>query len=123
MLNKMILVGRLTSDPDLRYTDSGAAVCNIRLASTYRKRKGETEDVEDVLYITAIIWKKRAENCAKYLKKGDPVFVTGRLKTRSWVDKITGDNRNKIEMLIEEIQFINRTKSGTSADTEKTLDK
>ena len=118
MLNKTLVIGNLTKDPELRYTPQGTAVCSLRLASstTYKAKSGE--DREDKLFITAVVWAKRAENCAEYLKKGSHIFVEGRLVTRSWEDK-EGQKKSVIEMQVENIQFLNRAKEGTSPETQE----
>jgi single-strand DNA-binding protein len=116
MLNKVILIANLTKDPELKYTPQGTAVCNLRLASNHTFKTKSGEDKEQVLYITATVWSKRAENCAEYLKKGSHIFVEGRLVTRSW-DGLDGKKNSVVEMQIENIQFLNRVKEGTSSET------
>lgn len=115
MFNKALLIGNLCKDPELRYTPQGTAVCNLRLASNYvYKTKGGAEDKEEILYITAIVWAKRAENCAAQLKKGSHVFVEGRLVLRSW--EAEGVKKSVIEIQVDTIQFLDRAKEGTSPD-------
>jgi len=115
MLNKTLIIGNLTRDPELKYTPQGTAVCNLRLASNHTFKTKSGEDKEQVLYITATVWSKRAENCAEYLKKGSHIFVEGRLQTRSW-DGPDGKKNSVIEIQIENIQFLDRTKGGTSLE-------
>lgn len=115
MLNKALLVANLCKDPEVKYTSSGTAVCNLRLASNYRFKTKGGEDKEQVLFITATVWSKRAENCAEYLKKGSHVFVEGRLTSRSW-DGPDGKKNSVIEMSVENIQFLDRTREGTSLE-------
>lgn len=115
MLNKAILIANLCKDPELKYTPQGTAVCNLRLASNHTFKTKSGEDKEQVLYITATVWSKRAENCAEYLKKGSHIFVEGRLQTRSW-DGPDGKKNSVIEIQIENIQFLDRTKEGTSLE-------
>jgi single-strand DNA-binding protein len=118
MFNKTFIIGNLTKDPELRYTPSGTAVCNLRLASsTVRKGKNGEDPKEDKLFITAVVWAKRAENCAQYLKKGSQVFVEGRLVTREWEDS-AGQRRSVNDLQIDNIHFMDRAKEGTSPETE-----
>ncbi len=113
MLNKVIAVANLAKDPDLKYTASGTAVCNLRLAINRQYDGKGGEKKQEACFITAVVWGKRAENCIEYLHKGDPLFLEGRLQSRSWEDG-QGQKRSAIEIVIENIQFINRAKEGTS---------
>lgn len=103
--NKVILMGNLTKDPELRYTPQGAAVANLRMAVNRRYRNKNQELKEEVCFITAVVWNKQAEACNQYLHKGSGVFVEGRLQSRSWEDK-TGAKRNVIEVNAERVQFL-----------------
>lgn len=117
MLNKAIIIGNLCKDPELRYTPQGTAVCNLRLACNRVWKDKSGEKKEEVCFITAVVWSKRAENCSQYLKKGSPVLIEGRLQSRSW-DK-DGVKQYTIEILAENIQFLDRTKEGTSPAKEE----
>jgi single-strand DNA-binding protein len=104
-LNKVLLSGRLTRDPELRYIPSGAAVCDLGLAvgrKFYDKNTGTTK--EETCFINATAWEKTAEFCQKYLDKGSAVFVEGRLKQDTWQDK-DGNKREKISIVADRIQF------------------
>lgn len=103
--NKVLLMGNLTKDPELRYTPQGTAVANLRLAVNrkYKDRNGEAK--EEVCFITAVVWDKQAETCNQYLHKGSPLFVEGRLQSRSWEDN-AGQKRNVIEVRAERVQFL-----------------
>lgn len=103
--NKVLLMGNLTKDPELRYTPQGAAVANLRLAVNRRYRDKNQELKEEVCFITAVVWNKQAETCNQYLHKGSSVFVEGRLASRSWEDN-TGAKRNVIEVKAERVQFL-----------------
>jgi len=103
--NKVLLMGNLTKDPELRYTPQGAAVANLRLAVNRKYRDKNQELKEDVCFITAVVWNKQAETCNQYLHKGSGVFVEGRLASRSWEDN-TGAKRNVIEVKAERVQFL-----------------
>ncbi len=103
--NKVLLMGNLTKDPELRYTPQGAAVANLRLAVNRRYRDKNQELKEEVCFITAVVWNKQAETCNQYLHKGSSVFVEGRLQSRSWEDN-AGAKRNVIEVRAERVQFL-----------------
>ncbi len=103
--NKVLLMGNLTKDPELRYTPSGAAVANLRLAVNRRYKDKNQELKEEVCFITAVVWNKQAETCNQYLHKGSSVFIEGRLQSRSWEDN-TGAKRNVIEVRAERVQFL-----------------
>ncbi len=104
-LNKVFIIGNLTRDPELRYTPSGTAVANLRIAVNrrYKDRSGEAK--QDVCYLTVVTWDKQAEVCNQYLQKGRPLFVEGRLQSRSW-DGADGKKRNVIEIRAERVQFL-----------------
>ncbi|OGX19832.1 MAG: hypothetical protein A3K83_02770 [Omnitrophica WOR_2 bacterium RBG_13_44_8b] len=103
--NRVLLMGNLTKDPELRYTPQGTAVCNLRLAVNRKFRNKNQELKEEVCFITAVVWNKQAETCNQYLHKGSPLFVEGRLQSRSWEDA-AGQKRNVIEVRAERVQFL-----------------
>jgi single-strand DNA-binding protein len=98
-------MGNLTKDPELRYTPQGTAVANLRMAVNRRYKDKNQELKEEVCFITAVVWNKQAETCNQYLKKGSPVFVEGRLQSRSW-DDASGQKRSVIEVRAERVQFM-----------------
>lgn len=104
-LNKVLLIGNLTKDPELRYTPQGIAVVNLRMAINRKFKNKNQELKEEVCFITAVAWDKQAETCNQYLHKGSPLFVEGRLQSRSWEDN-SGQKRNVIEVRAERIQFL-----------------
>ncbi|MDP2927737.1 MAG: single-stranded DNA-binding protein [Candidatus Omnitrophota bacterium] len=103
--NKVLLMGNLTKDPELRYTPQGIAVANLRLAVNRKYRTKDQELKEEVCFITAVVWSKQAETCNQYLHKGSSLFVEGRLQSRSWEDN-TGAKRSVIEVRAERVQFM-----------------
>lgn len=103
--NKVLLMGNLTKDPELRYTPQGTAVANLRLAVNRRFKTKTGELKEDVCFITAVVWNKQAETCNQYLHKGSPVFIEGRLQSRSWEDN-AGAKRSVIDVRAERVQFL-----------------
>lgn len=103
--NKVLLMGNLTKDPELRYTPQGTAVANLRLAVNRKFRNKNQELKEEVCFITCVAWDKQAEVCNQYLHKGSPLFVEGRLQSRSWEDN-AGAKRSVIEVRAERVQFL-----------------
>jgi single-strand DNA-binding protein len=115
-LNKVLLIGNLTRDPELRYTPQGTAVANLRLAVN-RKYKGRDEQwKDDVCFVSVVVWSKMAESCGQYLHKGSPVFVEGRLQSRSWEDQASGKTRSVIEVSAERVQFLGQPGKGSGAE-------
>jgi len=114
-LNKVLLIGNLTKDPELRYTPQGTAVLNLRMAINRRFRDKAGEQKEEVCYVTVVVWDKQAETCNQYLRKGSPVFIEGRLQSRSWEDN-SGQKRNVIEVRAERVQFIGSLKTSPAQE-------
>ena len=104
-LNKVYLMGNLTRDPELRYIPSGAAVTNFSMAvnRVYTTQSGEKK--KDTCFVRIVVWGKIAEACGEYLSKGSPVFVEGRLQSRSWVGQ-DGQKRNTTEVVANNVQFL-----------------
>jgi single-strand DNA-binding protein len=107
MVNRVILVGNLGKDPEVRYTSGGQAVANLRIATSrswtdkqsgQKKEETEWHDVE--------VWGKQAEQCGEYLAKGRQVYVEGRLKTDKWQDKASGQERYKVKVVAETVRFL-----------------
>lgn len=112
--NKIFLMGNLTKDPELRYTPQGVAVANLRLAVNRKYRDKAQELKEEVCFVTAVVWDKQAESCNQYLHKGSPLFVEGRLQSRSWEDA-SGQKRNTIEVRAERVQFLGAPPAAAAA--------
>jgi len=109
-LNKVIILGNLTKDPELKTTPSGTSVVNFRIASDRRFKNSAGEWKEDVCYVGVVAWHKVAESCGQYLNKGDAVLVEGELQSRSWeTDK--GEKRNILEIRAYRVQFLSRKKA------------
>ena len=106
-VNKVFLMGNLTRDPELRYLPSGQAVTNFSIAvnRTYNAQSGEKK--EEVSFIRIVVWGRMGEVCNEYLKKGSPVFVEGRLQTRSWEGQ-DGTKRSTMEVVALNVQFLPR---------------
>ena len=103
--NKVIIVGNLGRDPELRYTPQGTAVCNFSMATTEKRRdkSGEFQDVTTWFRVT--LWDNKAEVAAKYLQKGQPVYIEGRLKVDEWTDR-DGKERYTLDVTATDMQFI-----------------
>jgi single-strand DNA-binding protein len=107
-LNKVMLIGNLGQDPEIRYTQSGQAVANFSVATTDRwtnKQSGNPEERTE--WHRVVVWAKLAELCREYLSKGRSVYIEGRLQTRSWEDK-DGNKRYTTEIVAQTVQFLGR---------------
>ncbi len=104
-LNKVMLIGNLTRDPELKYIPSGSAVVTFTLAvnRVYKTQTGEKK--EQTSFIRIVVWGRRAEVCGQYLSKGSPVFVEGRLQSRDWETQ-EGQKRNTVEVIADNVQFL-----------------
>jgi len=105
-INRVVLVGNLTRDPELRHTPSGTAVCSLRLAVNTRRKDAATgEWGEKPNYFDVTVWGNQGENCAQYLAKGRPVAVDGRLEWREW-EAQDGSKRQAVEIVADSVQFL-----------------
>jgi single-strand DNA-binding protein len=105
-INRVVLTGNLTKDPELRSTSSGTSVCSLRLAVNTSKKDSSTGQwVEKPNFFDITVWGAQGENCAKYLSKGRPVAVDGRLEWREFTDK-DGNNRQAVEIWADSVQFL-----------------
>jgi single-strand DNA-binding protein len=103
--NKITIVGNLGRDPELRYTPQGDAVCNISVATTEKKRD-KTGDLQDLTtWFRVTLWRKQAENASKYLTKGSPIYIEGKLRIEEWADR-DGKNRYTLEVQATDMQFL-----------------
>jgi single-strand DNA-binding protein len=115
-VNKVILVGNLGADPELRYTNSGAAVANFRIATNERWNDKNGQQQERTEWHNIVAWGKLGEICGKYLKKGRSVYVEGRLQTRSWEDH-SGNKRYTTEIVAQVMQMLGG-RGGEGTDSE-----
>ncbi len=119
-LNRVMLIGRLTRDPELRYTPSGTAVCNLALATNRygQDQGGERKEFTD--YHDVVVWnqgnRRLAELCSQYLQKGRLVYVEGRMQTRSWDDTQSGQKRYRTEVNASDVQFLDSRQDGPAAE-------
>jgi single-strand DNA-binding protein len=106
-LNKVILIGNLTRDPELRYTPNGSAVAKFGLAVNRNYTNKQGEKVENVDFFNIVAWAKLAELCNQHIQKGSPVAIEGRLSSRSW-ENPEGQKRYAVEVVAENVQFLGR---------------
>jgi single-strand DNA-binding protein len=104
--NKVILLGNLTRDPEVRYTPKGSAVCDLGIAINRQYTLDSGEKREEVTYVDVVLWSRLAEIAGEYLKKGRPVFIEGRLQMDTWDDKQTGQKRSKLRVIGETMQLL-----------------
>ncbi|RRR74536.1 MAG: single-stranded DNA-binding protein [Candidatus Viridilinea halotolerans] len=102
-LNKVMLIGRLGVDPEMRYTPTGSAVTTFRMAVGRQWRDSNGENREETEWFSVVSWNKLAEICNQYLTKGTRVYIEGRLQTRSWEDQQTGQTRYKTEVIASDM--------------------
>lgn len=117
-INRVLLTGRLAADPELRYTQSGQAVANFRIAVNRRWLNNETGAWEDyAMFVPVVVWGKQAENCSTYLQKGRRVAVDGRLRIRSFQTQ-DGDRRRMTEVVAAEVHFLEPKPQADTAEFE-----
>jgi single-strand DNA-binding protein len=104
-INRVVLVGNLTRDPELRHTPSGTPVCSLRLAVNSRRKDETGQWVDKPNYFSITVWGQQGENCAQYLSKGRPVAVDGRLDWREWETQ-DGNKREAVEVVADTVQFL-----------------
>lgn len=105
MFNKVIMVGNLVKDPELRYTPQGTAIANFRLAVTSKFKSGE-EWKEETLFVDVVVWGKQGETCSQYLSKGKQCLVEGRLQERRWESE--GQQKSKMEIVAQTVRFLGK---------------
>jgi single-strand DNA-binding protein len=104
-INRVVLTGNLTRDPELRSTPSGTSVCSLRVACNTRRKDASGEWVDKPNYFDVTIWGRQGENAAQYLEKGRPVAIDGRLEWREWQDK-EGNKRQSVDIIADSVQFL-----------------
>ena len=105
-LNKVLLLGNVTRDPEVRYTPKGSAVCDLGVAVNRAYTTDSGEKREEVTFVDVTLWGRTAEVASEYLKKGRPVFIEGRLQMDSWDDKQTGQKRTRLRVVAENMQLL-----------------
>lgn len=118
-LNKVMLMGNLTRDPELRVTPKGTPICQFSLAINrqFKMESGETR--EEVIYVDIEAWGKQGETIAKYCTKGRPLFVEGRLRLDQWEDKNTKEKRSRMKVVLEQFQFLGDGRGGGGGGGER----
>ncbi len=111
MFNKVILIGNLTKDPEVRYTPQGTPVASFRLAVNQKYKSGDSMK-EETLFIDIVVWGKQGETCAQYLNKGSAALVEGRLQERRW--ESDGQQRSKFEVVAQQVRFLSSKRGAPS---------
>src|SRR5437867_9917957 len=114
-LNKVLLLGNVTRDPEVRYTPKGSAVCDLGIAVNRAYTTDSGEKREEVTFVDVTLWGRTAEVASEYLKKGRPVFIEGRLQMDTWDDKQTGQKRTRLRVVGETMQLLGSRPSGAGA--------
>ena len=110
-INRVVLTGNLTRDPELRSTPSGTSICSLRVACNTRRKDASGEWVDKPNYFDVTVWGAQGENCANYLSKGRPVAVDGRLEWREWEDR-DGNKRQSVDIIADSVQFLGSREGG-----------
>ena len=110
-INRVVLTGNLTRDPELRKTPSGTSVCSLRVACNTRRRDPSGEWMDKPNYFDVTVWGAQGENAAQYLSKGRPVAVDGRLEWREWEDP-NGNKRQAVDIIADSVQFLGSRDGG-----------
>ena len=118
MLNKVMIIGRLGRDPELRYSQSGSPVCTLNIATDESYTDNSGQKVEKAEWHRIVVFQKAAENCSQYLAKGSLVFIEGRLETRKWQDQ-QGQDRFATEIKAQRVQFLDRKADGQSSQQQE----
>ena len=111
-LNKVLLMGNLTRDPELRVTPKGTPICQFALAINRKFKMESGESREEVIYVDVEAWGKQGETIAKYVTKGRPLFVEGRLRLDQWEDKNTKEKRSRMKVVLEAFEFLGDGRGG-----------
>jgi len=114
-VNKVILIGNLGKDPELKFTPSGVAVAKFSIATTEKFKDAEGNMKEHTEWHNIVLWRRLAELANEYLKKGSPVYIEGRLQTRSWDDQ-NGQKRYMTEIVADRMQFLGRREAGPAEE-------
>lgn len=109
-LNRVLLIGNLTRDPEVRYTPSGTAVGDLRMATNRKYKTASGEMRDETCFVSVVVWGRQAENCGQFLRKGSSVFVEGRLQYREWEKE--GKKFNRLEVVAGTVQFLGPARKG-----------
>lgn len=122
-LNKVMIIGRLGKDPEMRFTPNGNPVTDFTVAAGRQWKNGEGENQEETEWFSVVVWNKLAEICNQYLTKGSRVYIEGRLQTRSWDDQTTGEKRYKTEVIANDMIILDSRKEEQASTPVKTTQK
>ncbi|MFN0204720.1 MAG: single-stranded DNA-binding protein [Planctomycetota bacterium] len=114
-LNKVLLIGNLTRDPEVRQIPSGQSVCRLGLATNRRYKSQTGEMKEETTFVDVTVWGPRGENVARFFKKGEPIFIEGRLVLEEWTDKTSGQKRQRLSVTADDWQFVSGKGGGARA--------
>lgn len=117
-VNRVIMMGNLTRDPELKYTPNAKPICDLSLALNYTWKGPDGQKKEEVSYIDVVTFGKQAENAAQYLKKGRSVIIEGRLQQDRWEDKASGQKRSKVKVIGERITFVGAADGQAKEETQ-----
>jgi single-strand DNA-binding protein len=120
-MNRVFLIGNLTRDPEVRYTPSGKAVGDLRLAVNRRYKTADGENKDETCFVNIVVWGRQAETCGEYLRKGSPLLAEGRLQYDEW--EKDGQKHNRLRVVAERVQFLSgprgsEFRDGSSKDSE-----
>jgi single-strand DNA-binding protein len=118
-LNKVMVIGRLGADPEMRYTPSGSPVTTFRVATSRQWKDGNGETREETEWFNMVAWNKLAEICNQYLSKGTRVYIEGRLQTRSWEDQQSGQTRYRTEVITSDMIILDGREGRPGRDVEE----
>jgi len=118
-VNKVILIGNCTRDPEVRYTPKGTAVADIGMAMNRYFSSDGGERREETTFVDVTLWGRQAEVAGEYLKKGRPVYIEGRLQMDSWDDKNTGQKRTKLKIVGEQMQLLGSREGGGGSSSQQ----
>jgi single-strand DNA-binding protein len=121
-LNKVMLIGNLTRDPELRFTPSGKAVAELGLAINRIWYNEQNQKQEETTFVDVTVWGRAAENAAQYLQKGRSVLVEGRLQMETWQDKQSGQERSKLRVVADTVQFLGSSHEAGPSDDDDDRD-
>lgn len=119
MLNKVLLIGNLTKDPEIRYTPAGDAVLNFTIGTNRRYTTKAGEQKEEATFVSCTAWGKTAENIANFLKKGDPLFLEGRIRNEEYDDK-EGKKQSKTKVTVDFVTFMGHKKESATEEAAAT---
>src|SRR5256714_5130975 len=120
-INRVVMTGTLTGDPELRTTHGGASVCSLRIACNTRRKDASGEWIDKPNYFDVTVWGAQGENCAQYLQKGRPVAIDGRLEWREWETQEGSGKRQAVDIIADSVQFLGSPQGGGNGGNRRRL--